>query len=190
MHVDRVYDSVPSDCSSGLKSRMKLRSVCRGLTMRKAAMLLDTGVLISSVVIARGKPADENGTFEVLASKSNKSGITDTRWGRYPGGRWFMLNMAAAFVIRQEYPTKVDEVIGAPAWVMSVRFDIDARATFVPTVEQERMMLRALLADRFKFAAHYQTQERPTYNLVMARGDGRSGLNFDVSIPTVRCTKD
>src|SRR5687768_10418398 len=98
---------------------MKLQSVSRGVTMRKAATLLATGVLISSVLIAQSKPADENLTFEVVSVKSNKSGITDTRWGRYPGGGWFMLNMAAAFVIRQAYPTKVDEFVGAPAWVMS-----------------------------------------------------------------------
>jgi uncharacterized protein (TIGR03435 family) len=36
-------------------------------------------------------------------------------------------------------------------------------------------MLRALLADRFKFAAHVETQERPIYNLVVARADGRLG---------------
>ena len=125
---------------------------------------------------AQLQPADvANPTFDVISVKPNKSGDGNTRWGRHPGGGWFMVNMASGFLIRQAYPTKIDEFIGAPAWVMSDRFDVDARAAFVPTVEQERLMLRALLADCFKLAAHYETHERPIYHLVIARPDGRVG---------------
>ena len=100
-----------------------------------------------------------------------------------------MINMAAAFLIRTAYPTKVDEFEGAPPWVMSERFDVDARATFVPTVEQERVMLRALLTDRFKFSAHYEARERPIYNLLLARRDGRLGAQLrriDVNCATYK----
>jgi uncharacterized protein (TIGR03435 family) len=142
--------------------------------MRTIAMTIAASVLISSMLGAQLQPADvANPTFDVVSIKLNKSGAGGTRSGRHAGGGWFMVNMATAFLIRQAYPTKVDELEGAPAWAMSDRYDIDARATFVPMVEQERLMLRALLADRFKFVAHYETQERPIYNLVIARADGR-----------------
>jgi uncharacterized protein (TIGR03435 family) len=140
--------------------------------MRVAAASLATGVLISSVLLAQ-TPRIDHPAYDVVSVKPNKSGVGDTRSGRHPGGGWFMVNMATAFLIREAYPTKVDELIGAPEWVMSERFDVDARATFVPTIAQERMMLRALLADRFTFTAHYETRERPIYNLVIARADGR-----------------
>ncbi len=144
--------------------------------MRVTAALLATGVLNAPMLGAQSKPADVvNPTFDVVSVKPNKSSESSNRWGRHPGGGWFMINLTAGFLIRQAYPTKADEVVGAPAWAVSDRFDVDARATFVPTVEQERLMLRALLADRFKLAAHYETQERPIYNLVVARGDGRLG---------------
>jgi len=144
--------------------------------MRTIATTVAAGILISSAVGAQLQPADvAKPTFDVVSIKPNKSGEGNTRWGRHPGGGWFMVNMAAGFVIRTAYPTKIDELVGAPDWAMSDRFDVDARATFVPTVEQERLMLRALLADRFKLAAHYETQERPIFNLVMARADGRLG---------------
>jgi uncharacterized protein (TIGR03435 family) len=143
--------------------------------MRTMATTVAAGVLISSALGAQ-LPADiANPTFDVVSVKPNKSTDSGNRWGRHPGGGWFMINMTAGFLIRQAYPTKVEEVVGAPAWAISDRFDVDARATFVPTVEQERLMLRALLADRFKLAAHYETQERPIYNLVVARADGRPG---------------
>ena len=86
-----------------------------------------------------------------------------------------MVNLTVAGLILSAYPTKVSDLVGAPPWVASERFDVDARATFEPTPEQERMMLRALLADRFKLAAHYEVQERPIYNLVVARADRRFG---------------
>ena len=144
--------------------------------MRTIATTLFAGVLICSALGAQVGPADvANPTFDVVSVKPNKSSDSGNRWGRHPGGGWFMFNMTAGFLIRQAYPTKVDDFVGAPAWAMSDRFDVDARATFVPTVEQERLMLRALLADRFKLAAHYEMQERPIYNLVMARADGRLG---------------
>ena len=143
--------------------------------MRTIATTVAAGVLISSALAAQLQPADiANPTFDVVSVKPNKSGESDWRWGRHPGGGWFMINMTTVFLIRQAYPTKADEVVGAPAWAISDRFDVDARATFVPTVEQERLMLRALLAERFKFAGHYEMQERPIYNLVVARADGRA----------------
>ena len=83
--------------------------------------------------------------------------------------------MSAAGLILTAYPGRTNELLGAPAWVTSERFDVEARATFEPTPDQERMMLRALLADRFKFVAHMETPERPIYNMVVARADGRLG---------------
>jgi uncharacterized protein (TIGR03435 family) len=147
--------------------------------MRTIATTVAAAVLISSALGAQLQRGDiANPTFDVVSIKPNNSGAGGTRWGRHPGGGWYMVNMSAGFLIRQAYPTKVDELVGAPAWAMSDRYDIDARATFVPTVEQERLMLRALLADRFKFAAHYETQERPIYNLVIARTDARAAAQL------------
>jgi uncharacterized protein (TIGR03435 family) len=59
--------------------------------------------------------------------------------------------------------------------VNSEMFDIDAGASFEPTPEQRQVMLRQVLADRFKLAAHFETPERPIYNLVIARSDGQLG---------------
>lgn len=43
------------------------------------------------------------------------------------------------------------------------------------TSDELREMLQTLLAERFKLAVHYETQERPVYALVLARPDGRLG---------------
>lgn len=70
----------------------------------------------------------------------------------------------------------VAAVAGAPDWVTADRYDVDARATFTPTVDQRRVLLRAVLAERFKFASHVETHDRPIYNLVLAGGRLSPGL--------------
>lgn len=56
-----------------------------------------------------------------------------------------------------------------PEWVLADRFDIQARAGGNPTKAQVRLMLRSLLADRFKLAIHFETREVPVFALVLAK---------------------
>lgn len=54
---------------------------------------------------------------------------------------------------------------------------IDARAEGNPTKDQMRLMVRSLLADRFKLAVHFETQETPVLAMVLAR-PGKLGPNL------------
>ena len=56
-----------------------------------------------------------------------------------------------------------------PEWVLSDRFDIQARAGGNPTKAQMRLMMQSLLADRFKLAIHFETREVPVFALVLAK---------------------
>jgi uncharacterized protein (TIGR03435 family) len=141
----------------------------------KKFTLLSLFLATQSFVVAQSSAERGALAFDVVSVKLNKTGDGRHRWGRQPGGRWLLVNSPIATLIRVAYPTKLDDLIGAPEWVTSDAYDIEARATFEPTVEQERAMLRALLADRFKLAVHYEAQDRPIYHLVVAREDGRLG---------------
>ena len=44
-----------------------------------------------------------------------------------------------------------------------------------PSQEELQLMLRSLLADRFKLTVHPDKREMPTYAMVLARSDGRTG---------------
>jgi bla regulator protein blaR1 len=58
-----------------------------------------------------------------------------------------------------------------PKWVAEDSFVIQAKAEGTPTKDQMRLMMQSLLADRFKLAVHFETQEIP----VLAVGRKRSG---------------
>lgn len=139
------------------------------------AALLGVAALLAPVLGAQSKPAAEATlTFDAVSVKPNKTGSSSMSSG-WSGERWRMVNVSVAGLILSAYPGRTQELIGAPEWVTSERFDVEARATFAPSSDQGLMMLRALLADRFKFAAHVETPERPIYYLVVARADGRLG---------------
>jgi uncharacterized protein (TIGR03435 family) len=56
-----------------------------------------------------------------------------------------------------------------PGWVMSDRYDIEARAKSDPGKDGMRMMMRALLADRFKFAFHDETRHIPVLAMTLIK---------------------
>jgi uncharacterized protein (TIGR03435 family) len=92
-----------------------------------------------------------------------------------PGGRVNGTNVTAAALIRFAYGLPDFQVSGGPEWLASDRFDVVAKAEGDPPLAEKRLMLRRLLAERFKLAAHTETRELPIYALVLARSDGRLG---------------
>ncbi len=55
----------------------------------------------------------------------------------------------------------------APKWALDNRYDIQARGPGNPTKDQYRLMMQALLADRFKLAVHYEIKQVPVFALVL-----------------------
>ncbi len=57
-----------------------------------------------------------------------------------------------------------------PGWVMTEKYDITAKTDKHDVTKDEmRLMMRALLAERFKLAIHSETQQMPVYGLVLAK---------------------
>jgi uncharacterized protein (TIGR03435 family) len=72
---------------------------------------------------------------------------------------------------------------GAPFWVTGSfdaspeYFDISARAPANTSIDQMRLMMRTLLADRFHLVVHDQTADAPVFALVLAK-PGVTGPNL------------
>jgi uncharacterized protein (TIGR03435 family) len=136
--------------------------------MRRARLLLL--LLISLETLSAQSPA-----FDVVSIKHNTSGLPGFSGGLVPGGRLEFVNTPAARLIRLAYPTQTSELVGAPDWVMSERYDVTAVTNPQTTRAEIQQMLKALLAERFRLVVHQETRERPTFSLVLARSDRRLG---------------
>ena len=92
-------------------------------------------------------------------------------------GRFSMRGIGAtplSVLIQVAYDVKDFQLLDAPSWVTSERYDVDARAEGDATFEEMRPMLQSLLADRFNLALRRETRQLPVYELVTAR----NGLNI------------
>lgn len=144
--------------------------------MRHAVFSAVLLAVSSSGVVQGQRPATEpRPAFEVASIKRNRSGTNGWSFGAEPGGRWLMVNMPIATLIREAYPAQTWDLIGAPEWITSDAYDVTAKGEGNPTPEEIRLILQSLLAERFKLAVHYETQERPVFALVVGRSDGRTG---------------
>src|SRR5262249_27423463 len=89
------------------------------------------------------------------------------------------------------------EISGGPAWIGRPgpnfdvdRFDVIAKADKPATREELRLMLRALLADRFKLVVHTETRTEPIWALVLARRDGTLGPHLRPAAATCAAIRE
>ncbi len=118
--------------------------------------------------------------FEVASVKTNKSGPMMTAMRVVPS-EFRMTNIPLRILIMQAYRVSGYQLIGGPNWLDSERFDIVAKAPAGSPPDQTQLMLRGLLADRFKLKVHGETREAQVYALVLARSDGRLGPKLSKS---------
>lgn len=145
--------------------------------MKKTARLIVTIFSAIGVPIAAQQAASDP-TFEVASVRPNTSGYAGWRLEPQAGGRLTGTNVPAAALIRFAYDLPDFQISGGPGWLGSDRFDIAAKAEGDAPVNQTRLMLRTLLAERFKLTVHTETRDLPIYALVMARSDGRPGTQL------------
>ena len=97
----------------------------------------------------------------------------------YAGGRVEFRGCTLEYLIQQAFDVQRFQVSGGPGWLRSERYDIDAKPpessdssrsrppySKAPMNQEQRQMLRALLAERFQVQYHRDTKEGPIYLLV------------------------
>lgn len=127
-------------------------------------------------------------SFEVASVKPsdpNANSIVGSMPSMRPQGQSGLAvsNMPLRLLIRMTYGVQDFQIIGGPAWQMSSKFDITAKAAEGTTKGTQDLlpMMKTLLADRFKLKTHTETREMPVYALVVARSDGRLGPSIKPS---------
>jgi uncharacterized protein (TIGR03435 family) len=105
----------------------------------------------------------------VASIKLNKTGDRRIIMSPARGGRFTVTNIPMQFFITQAYSIKDFQLSGAPAWLMSERYDIEAKAEGNPSMSEMLPMIQALLEDRLKLKVHHETKEQQVYALVVAK---------------------
>jgi len=174
----------------------RVATLAGALVLAALPLSAQTPVAPRAVTTIPGAAADAlTTTFEVASVKpsgENTGGLPIAVPMILPqGGRITGRNLPLRLLIRSAYDVNDNQIVGAPAWDMSDKFDIQATAKFSAdpqTMSKElQAALRALLADRFKLKFHLETRELSVSALVIARGDGRLGK--DLKRSTSDCSK-
>ena len=126
-------------------------------------------------------------TFEVASIKPNNSGVPKVSVQIQPGGRFNVFNQTLRGIIRFAYRLQDFQLVG-PGWIDSDRFDITATAGREVMPNEIALMVRALLAERFKLTVRTETRDSPIFALVLARSDGRLGPQMKPAVED-NCTK-
>jgi len=150
------------------------------------------GMMSAPAIRAQSAPSGDSAgvlraKFEVASIKPCRDGdFTPGRKGGGPGGRQLSpatLHLDCSTVmdlIKGAYvlfanghvnPRSRVPVEGGPAWINSVRYQIDAKANGARGQGMMRgPMLQTLLEDRFRLKIHRETREVPAYALIVAKG--------------------
>ena len=117
-------------------------------------------------------------TFEAASIKLN------TSHGRGGGintspARIKVVNSSLKFCIQIAWNVEDFQVSGASGWIEDEHYDIDAVAPAPFIRDEMRVMLKALLADRFGVAVHSETMEKQGYALVVAKNGAKISAAVD-----------
>jgi uncharacterized protein (TIGR03435 family) len=84
-------------------------------------------------------------------------------------GLYSCQNCALIMLVMRAYGLNASHPSSAPGWMDDLRFDVAAKMAPGTTQEQFSLMLRNLLAERFKLAVHHEKRETQVYELVVAK---------------------
>jgi uncharacterized protein (TIGR03435 family) len=107
--------------------------------------------------------------FEVATIKPGDPGDHRKMFGLQPGGRFSASNVTVKELVIFAYDLKDQQLSGGPGWANSEVFDVVAKPEGSAAPDQIRLMMQALLADRFKLTLRKESKELPVYNLVVGK---------------------
>jgi uncharacterized protein (TIGR03435 family) len=128
-----------------------------------------TGLFLAALATAYGQSTSQDPGSLKFEVASIKTSPPDARGGMArpdPGGlRYRGSNLTLRLYLAACYRIRNDQIVGAPGWLDSDRFDIVANAPKQSSVEQMYLMLRNLLIERCHLQFHLENREMPIYAL-------------------------
>jgi bla regulator protein BlaR1 len=149
------------------------------------------GVMSAPPIRAQARASTAKPIIQVVSIKRNTSGEGNSMFTMPLGEKFTATNVRARMLIAMAYDLKPHQLSGAPDWLESEKYDIQAKTGAPADRDQMKLTMQALLADRFKLAIHLDPKEMPIYALVASKGatklrpaagDGESKSQFRIGI--------
>jgi len=100
-------------------------------------------------------------------------------------GQLHTLNTNLSELIKFAYDVHPKQIVGAPAWVDSEKFDLLAKPDLpgLPSVNQMKAMMQKLIEDRFSLKFHHEKKELSVYAITVAKGGEKIKKNETTTVP-------
>ena len=109
--------------------------------------------------------------FDVASVKANHSG-NDKGSIQMAKGALTMMNAPLVKIISTAFGISEDRdayLLAGPSWIREERYDVIAKFPAASSADQVRLMLQALLNERFGMRFHREMREVPAYALIVAK---------------------
>jgi len=137
--------------------------------------LLLTAHLNTAAISAQTAATVKLPAYDVVSIKPNKTGSGSIDIS-INDGNYEASNVSLKMLILNAYQLKDNQLEGLPKWADSDRFDIKAKVVEPDPVvmktltgEQNQMMLRPVLTERFGLTFHREKKVLPVYEMVLAK---------------------
>jgi bla regulator protein BlaR1 len=125
--------------------------------------------------------------FDVASVKPSEPGLTTFHISAHqPVGNLFTAtNVTVQKLVMMAYNVADWQLIGAPTWMATEGYDINAKPERPANRDEIYSMVRTLLAERFKLAMHTETKELHLYALVLDKAGSKMRINENGGPPHV-----
>jgi uncharacterized protein (TIGR03435 family) len=150
----------------------------------RAALRLLPLTFATAVLIAQQTPVPLK--FEVAAIHRSQPGESGSIRPMPNGTGYLVHNMTAKMMMATVYRIPARQIIGGPDWFDTERFDLEAKADHMYSLDDLHTMFKNLLADRFALKFHLQIKEGPVYDLLTDKSGVKmkpAGSVSDLGIP-------
>lgn len=136
----------------------------------KCAAMVALGTLLACVMAtAQVRPQFDIANVQVSAAHPNPAAIPIMQGGVARDGVYRIQTATMVDLIKTAYGVDAENVVGGPSWLELDRFDIVAKVPASTSADMARLMLQALLADRFRLVLHEDSRPMPGFALTVGK---------------------
>jgi uncharacterized protein (TIGR03435 family) len=126
-------------------------------------------VLLMTTLVGYGQSGIDPPKYEVASIKPDTDNDFRFAFRIEPSGRLAATGITLKRLMMTAYNVQDFRIVGGPDWMVSRRWDVQAKPDRVVSPEQIRPMLRALLENRFQLRSHSEKRQLPVYELSVDR---------------------